>query len=48
MSENVKNLVYISELREKLGFSPRKCVYKVINGEIVIYSINEEIKDFSA
>ena len=47
MSENLNNMVYISELREKLGFSPRKCVYKIINGEIVIYSI-KEIKDFSA
>ena len=48
MSDSVNNMIYISDLREKLGVSPKKCVYKIVNGEIVIYSINEGIKDFSA
>ena len=47
MSENVNNMVCIKDLREKLGVSPKKCVYKVVDGEIVIYSINE-IMEFSA
>ena len=45
---NANNVIYVSELREKLGFSPKKCVYKIVDGEIIIYSISEMIKDFSA
>jgi hypothetical protein len=41
-------MIYISDLREKLGFSPKKCIYKLINGEIIIYSIDEKIKNISA
>ena len=47
MNEKANNMFYIDELREKLGFLPKKCVYKLVNGEIVIYSISER-EDFSA
>lgn len=48
MKEIKNNIIHISELREKLGFSPKKCVYKIVDDEVIIFSISEEIKDFSA
>ena len=41
MKEKVNNMIYIDEIREKLGFSPKKCAYKLINGEVIIYKIDE-------
>ena len=45
---NANNVIQISELREKLGFSQKKCFYKIVDGEIIIYNISEKLKGFSA
>lgn len=45
---NSNNVIQISKLREKLGFSPKKFVYKIVDGEVIIYNISEKLKDFSA
>ena len=42
-----EKLIYIDEIREKLGVSPKKYEYKIVNGEIVIYNLNY-IENFSA
>ena len=41
MKEMINNMLYIDEIREKLGVSPRKCIYKIEEGEIIISSIIE-------
>ena len=41
MGENFSNMVYIDELREKLGVSPKKCIYKIVEGEAVICKVDE-------
>lgn len=41
MGENLSNMVYIDELRERLGVSPKKCLYKVIEGEAIIFKLQE-------
>ena len=43
MGENFGNMVYLDELREKLGISPKKCIYKIIEGEIIICKVGEDI-----
>lgn len=42
MGEKLNNMVYIDELREKLGFSPKKCLYKIVEGEAIIFRVGEE------
>lgn len=41
MGENLNNMVYIDELREKLGVSPKKCLYKIIEGEAIIFKVRD-------
>ena len=44
MKEIKDDLMYIEKLREKLGVSPKKCIYNIVKGEIIIYRINERKK----
>lgn len=41
MGEKLDNMVYMDEIREKLGVSPKKCLYKIIEGEIIIFKLGE-------
>lgn len=41
MNEKIQSMLKLNELREKLGISPKKCIYKIEKGEIIIYSICE-------
>ena len=36
------NMLYLEKIREKLGITPKKCIYKLVSGEIIIYSINDK------
>lgn len=42
MKEKESKMLYLEILREKLGISPKKCIYKLVSGEIIIYSINDK------
>lgn len=42
MRENFNNMMYLDEIREKLGFSPKKCIYKVVEGEVIISKVEIE------
>ena len=33
------SMLNINNLREKLSLSPKKCIYKIERGEIIIYHI---------
>lgn len=35
------NMLYIDEIREKIGVSPKKCIYKIEKGEVIISNIKE-------
>lgn len=41
MNERIQNILKLNELREKLGISPKKCIYEIEKGEIIIYNISE-------
>ena len=41
MREIANNMLYIDEIREKLGVSPKKCIYEIQEGEIIISNIIE-------
>ena len=43
MGENLNNMIYIERLREKLGVSPKKCVYKIVDGEAVICEVKNNL-----
>ena len=42
MNERINNMLCIEDIREKLGISPKKCIYKLEEGEVIIYSIIED------
>ncbi len=44
MKQDLKNMVYIDEIREKLGIIPKKCQYTIVKGEAIIFKIEDEQK----
>lgn len=42
MFMNENNMLYFEEIREKLGVSPKKCIYQISKGEAVISKICEQ------
>ncbi len=47
MKNNMENVISLEEIREKIGVSPKKCIYKVQDGEIFISQL-QDFKLFSA
>lgn len=41
MKEKVYNMVYLDNIREKIGISPKKCIYEIEDGEVIISNILE-------
>lgn len=41
MNEKLYNMTYLDNIREKIGISPKKCIYVIEDGEIIISSILE-------
>ena len=42
MKEAKNNMLYLDEIREKLGIAPKKCLYEKIKGEVIIFKVQEE------
>lgn len=47
MKNSAQNFISLEEIREKIGVSPKKCLYKIVNGEIIIFQLQDS-KLFSA
>lgn len=39
---NEKNMLYFEKIRERLGVSPKKCIYEIEKGEVIISKIFEQ------
>ena len=42
MKEAKNNMLYLDEIREKLGIAPKKCLYEKIKGEVIIFKVQKK------
>ncbi len=42
LEKNINNMIYIDEIREKLGFLPKKCQYKKVGDEVIIFKLEKD------